>query len=359
MMSVIKTVKPNVSRITAFSPPPIPQGISSVVKMDSNECFLGPSPKVIEALKAQTATTNFYPDALGRTIKSSLSKQLSVDSKKITLGNGSNDILDIITRVFVNEGDEVIFSEQAFAVYGLLTAIAGAKPVVAAANDGFGHDLEAMAQCVTSRTRVIFIANPNNPTGTWCDTDAVSTFLASIPNDVVVVLDEAYFEYCQNMELPDGVNLLSEYDNLIVVRTFSKAWGLASLRLGYAISSSAIASNLNKVRQPFNINSMALAAGEAALSDLGYLNDAVVLTLQEKKILEEALEDLAVSYLPSRGNFLAIHVGDGMAAAKFLSDAGIIVTPLTAYGMPAYIRVTVSTRENNILFINTVKNFLN
>lgn len=237
---------------------------AEIVKLASNENPLGPSDKALAAARAALDEMCLYPDGNGFELKQALSKRFGVAMNQITLGNGSNDLLEVIARCFVDASSEVIYSQYAFAVYPLVTQAIGAKGVCVPAKD-WGHDLDAMAAAVTERTKLVFVANPNNPTGTVHKADALEAFLERIPAHVLVALDEAYCEYLTGEEYPDGVKLLARFPNLIVCRTFSKAWGLAALRVGYAISSADIADILNRVRQPFNVDTVALAAATAVL----------------------------------------------------------------------------------------------
>ena len=251
----------------------------------------GLPPRVLEALKVEAGELARYPDGGGYQLKAALSQKLGIDADGITLGNGSNDVLDLIVRAWVAPGDEVIFAEHAFAVYPIATLAASGRPVQVPAVD-YGHDLDAMAAAVTEKTRIIFIANPNNPTGTWLGRKAVDAFLAKVPERVLVVLDEAYCEYIEESEYPDGLTLLDEYPNLIVTRTFSKIYGLAGLRVGYSVSSPALAEVLNRVRQPFNVNSLAMAAAVAVLGDEDYVARSRAVNKEGLACLEAGLSSL-------------------------------------------------------------------
>lgn len=321
-----------------------PEGI---VKLASNENPLGPSDKSLAAIRDALPELGRYPDGNAFVLKRALSDHYGMDESQLTLGNGSNDVLEIIARCFAGPGDEVIFSQYAFAVYPLATKAIGATGVQVPAID-WGHDLGAMANAITERTRLIFVANPNNPTGTVHDADAIDSFLAGIPERVLVVLDEAYCEYMTGENAPDGLALLSRYPNLIVTRTFSKAWGLAALRVGYSISSAEIANILNRVRQPFNVDSLAQVAAAAVLEDRGYLDRSRQVNRQGMAQLEDGFRELGLEWIPSAGNFLAVDVGDQAAAVnQSLLEQGVIVRPVGGYGMPRHLRISIGLPEEN------------
>lgn len=327
---------------------------AGIVKLASNENPLGPSPKALAAARQALDGLCRYPDGNGFNLKARLAARLGVGPAQITLGNGSNDVLEIITRCFVDQNAEVIYSEHAFAVYPIVTRAIGAKGVEVPARH-WGHDLEAMADAVTERTRLVFVANPNNPTGTVHDADAIERFLARIPERVLVVLDEAYCEYLDGEGYPDGVALLGRYPNLIVTRTFSKAWGLAALRVGYSLSSPAIADILNRVRQPFNVDAVALAAATAVLDDEDYLQRSRAVNSEGLRQLEQGLEALGLDYIPSAGNFIAVDVGEeaGPVFQRLLA-AGVIVRPVAGYGMPRHLRVSIGLAHENARFLEAL-----
>tara|TARA_Y100000748_G_scaffold166872_4_gene139572 strand:- start:17122 stop:18234 length:1113 start_codon:yes stop_codon:yes gene_type:complete len=330
-----------------------------IVKLASNENPLGPSPTVREAVAAALAELTRYPDGNGFALKQALAAKLGVDTASITLGNGSNDILELVARAFVGPEHEVVFSDHAFAVYPIVTQAVGAKAVSVPAKD-WGHDLDAMAAAITPATRVVFIANPNNPTGTWIERAALEAFLDRVPENVIVVLDEAYTEYVETDDVPNGVDYLPRYANLLVSRTFSKAYGLAALRVGYGLSSPVIADALNRVRQPFNVNSLALAAALAALQDEAYLIESRRINRQGMQQLEDGCAALGLSWIPSRGNFLAIDVGREAAPIfQALLREGVIVRPVANYGMPNHLRVTIGLPEENQRFLDALKQVLN
>ncbi|GGE71272.1 histidinol-phosphate aminotransferase 2 [Streptosporangium jomthongense] len=331
---------------------------SEIIKLASNENPLGPSEKAVAAVEHALTDLCLYPDGNGFELKQKLSARLGVGADQITLGNGSNDVLEVIARCFAGSDSEVVFSQYAFAVYPLVTQAIGATPVTVPAKD-WGHDLDAMAAAVTEHTRLVFVANPNNPTGTVHDADAIEAFLGKIPEDVLVVLDEAYCEYMTGKKDPDGVALLNRFPNLIVCRTFSKAWGLAGLRVGYSLSSPAIADILNRVRQPFNVSSVALAAATAVLDDEDYLQRSRAANAAGLKQLEEAFDQMGLRYIPSSGNFIAVEVGpQAMGVYQALLAHGVIVRPIAGYGMPNHLRVTVGLPAENEHFIDALSKAL-
>jgi histidinol-phosphate aminotransferase len=324
---------------------------ASIVKLASNENPLGPSPKALEAIRGELAELTRYPDGNGFELKSRLASRCGVQITQVTLGNGSNDILDLVARAYLAPGLNAVFSQYAFAVYPIATQAVGAQGKAVPAQ-AYGHDLEAMLAAIDENTRVVFIANPNNPTGTWFGPDALERFLARVPSNVLVVLDEAYIEYAEGDELPDGLQYLARYDNLLVSRTFSKAYGLAALRVGYAICSAQIADVLNRVRQPFNVNSLALAAACAALDDAEYLVQSRQVNDAGMAQLEAGLRELGLSWIASKGNFIAVDFGrDTAAINQALLHEGVIVRPVAGYGMPNFLRVSIGLPAENARFL--------
>ncbi|OJT00173.1 histidinol-phosphate transaminase [Marinobacter nauticus] len=331
---------------------------AEIIKLASNENPLGPSEKALAAARKALEELCLYPDGNGFELKQALANRFGVGMDQITLGNGSNDVLEVIARCFADTDSEVVFSQYAFAVYPIVTQAIGAKGVPVPAKE-WGHDLDAMATAVTERTKLVFVANPNNPTGTVHTARAIESFLDQIPERVLVVLDEAYCEYLTGSEYPDGIKLLERYPNLIVCRTFSKAWGLAALRVGYAISSTAIADILNRVRQPFNVDSVALAAATAVLQDEAYLNRSREVNEAGLRQLSEAFELMGLPYIPSAGNFIAVEVGDqAQGIYQALLSHGVIVRPIAGYGMPYHLRVSVGLPEENERFLDALSQSL-
>ncbi len=331
---------------------------AGIVKLASNENPLGPSPKALEAIRAELAELTRYPDGNGFELKSKLAARCGVTAAQVTLGNGSNDILDLVARAWLAPGLNAVFSQYAFAVYPIATQAVGAQGKVVPAKE-HGHDLEAMLAAIDANTRVVFVANPNNPTGTWFGPDALESFLARVPEHVLVVLDEAYIEYAEGDELPDGLDYLARYPNLLVSRTFSKAYGLASLRVGYALSSPQVADVLNRVRAPFNVNSLALAAACAALDDADYLSTSRRANDAGMAQLEAGLRQLGLGWIPSKGNFIAVDFGrDAAPVNQALLKAGVIVRPVAGYGMPTFLRVSIGTEAENARFLEALEQIL-
>ncbi|MEY2700995.1 MAG: hypothetical protein RIQ52_1750 [Pseudomonadota bacterium] len=332
-------------------------GISRVVKLASNENPLGPSPLVLEAVRQASQELHLYPDGAGYEVKQALAGMLAVGPEQITLGNGSNEVLELLARVFLGVESEAIYSAHAFAVYPLVTQAVGARGVVAPAHDGsrgvrFAHDLDAMLAKVTASTRLIFIANPNNPTGTWLGADELARFLDALPDHVMTVIDEAYFEYVTEKNYPDTVRWLGRYPGLVVTRTFSKAYGLAGLRLGYSVSSPETADLLNRAREPFNVNHLAQAAAVAALKDRAYLDASVSLNAEGLLSLTSALEARGFEVIPSVGNFVTFDLRESAEPVyQSLLRQGVIVRPVANYALPDHLRVSVGTAQENAAFL--------
>jgi histidinol-phosphate aminotransferase len=329
-----------------------------IVKLASNENPLGPSPKAIEAIKAELAELTRYPDGNGFELKQKIAKRCAASIEQVTLGNGSNDILELAARAYLAPGLNAVFSEHAFAVYPLVTQAVGAEGCAVPAVS-WGHDLNAMLKAIDKNTRIVFLANPNNPTGTWFGPQALAAFLKAVPEHVLVVLDEAYIEYAEGNALPDGLSYLASHSNLLISRTFSKAYGLASLRVGYAVSSVQIADVLNRVRQPFNVNSLALAAACASMDDVEYLERSRQANDEGMAQLERGFQDLELSWIPSKGNFIAVDLGRPAAPIyQALLEEGVIVRPVTGYGMPTFLRVSIGTKDENSLFLGALAKVL-
>lgn len=333
-------------------------GISDIVKLASNENPLGLSSKVRAALQDTLSGLARYPDANGFYLKAKLAKKFGIAANQITLGNGSNDCLELVARTFVNDSHEVIFSQHAFVVYPLVTQAIGAKGVAVPAKD-YGHDLAAMLAAITDKTRMIFIANPNNPTGTFLTTEELSAFLAKVPANVLVVLDEAYYEYVSEAERAPSFEWLAQYPNLLVSRTFSKAYGLAGLRAGYMVSHPEVADLMNRARQPFNMNSLSLRAAEVALDDDDYLQQSVAVNAAGMEQLVAFCDKHGLPYIPSHGNFLTIEVGDNAGEIyQQLLQAGVIVRPVAGYELPRHLRVSIGLPEENEAFIRAMEQLL-
>jgi len=324
-----------------------------IIKLASNENPLGVSPLAMRAIQAAIADLARYPDGNGFELKQALCKRYGVEMAQIVLGNGSNDVLNAAARAFLTPSSEAVYSQHAFAIYALEIQYTGAAGVEAPARE-FAHDLTAMLAAVTARTRMIFIANPNNPTGTLAGAAELHGFLRKVPPQIIVVLDEAYNEYIPDALKSDSLAWLAEFPNLIVTRTFSKAYGLAGLRVGYAFAHPDVADLMNRVRQPFNVNSISLAAAAAGLDDREFVRRSFELNQAGMRQLTAGLTRLGIDYIPSAGNFVSINVKDGAAVFQRLLKRGVIVRPIGAYGMPAYLRVSIGLESENQRFLDAL-----
>lgn len=337
-------------------------GIQGAIKLASNENPLGLSSVARKAIEATLVDGARYPDGNGFYLKCKLSEKHAVNPNQLTLGNGSNDVLDLLARGFLGAEHNAVFSQHAFVVYQLAVTAQGASSIVVPAQN-WGHDLLAMADAVDDDTRLIFIANPNNPTGTWVGLGEIEDLMTKVPEQVLVVIDEAYYEYANNKyegrpDYGSAVALQSRYPNLVVTRTFSKAYGLASLRVGYGISHPDVADILNRIRQPFNINSMALAAAVAVLDDKDYLNQSVEINQQGYQQLTSGFNQLGLSFIPSAGNFVAVEVPDALVLYQKLLERGVIVRPIGLYEMPNHLRISIGLPEENQRFLDALTELL-
>lgn len=331
-------------------------GVKDIVKLASNESPLGPSKSVLAAIALAAGDITRYPDGNGFELKQALAGKFDVEPSQITLGNGSNDVLEVIARCFAQPGDEVVFSQHGFAVYPIVTQAIGATAVEVPAAQ-YGHDLVAMLAAISAKTKLVFIANPNNPTGTYVPPEAVKQFLAGVPEDVIVVLDEAYLEYSE--PTVDSLTWLADFANLIICRTFSKAYGLAGLRVGFAVSHPDIANLLNRLRQPFNVNSLALAAAVAALGDDDYLLQAKTLNEAGMQQFITGLTEMGLSFIPSKGNFICVDVGRPAADVyEALLREGVIVRPVAGYGLPHHLRISIGLEAENARCLEALQSVL-
>ncbi len=329
--------------------------VASIVKLASNENPLGMSPKARAAVERAIAGIERYPDNFDLT--RALATNFGVGTEQIVLGNGSNDVLDLAARVFLAPGRSAVFSQHAFAVYPLATMSAGAECIVVPARH-YGHDLAAMRAAIRPDTRVVWIANPNNPTGNFVPHAEVRAFLQTVPADVVVVLDEAYNEYLAPADRGDTLAWVKEFPNLVVTRTFSKVYGLAGLRVGYAVAAPEVADLMNRVRQPFNVNNLALAAAVAALDDHVFIADSYELNRHGMEQIVAGLKRLGLEHIPSHGNFVTFAVGDGAAVNRKLLQQGVIVRPIGGYGLPNHLRVTIGLETENARFLEVLESAL-
>lgn len=329
----------------------------SIIKLASNENPLGVSPLAMQAAQAALADIARYPDGNGFELKHALARYYGVAMGQIVLGNGSNDVLELAARAFLTPGLEAIYAQHAFAVYPLATQAAGASGIEVPAR-GFAHDPDAMLRAITPRTRVIFLANPNNPTGTLMRSADLHGFLRAVPRQVVVVLDEAYNEYIPDDLKADSVAWLGEFPNLILTRTFSKAYGLAGLRVGYAFAHPGVADLMNRVRQPFNVNSISLAAATAGLGDREFVRRSHELNRTGMRRITSGLTRLALDYIPSFGNFVSFKVIDAAGVYLRLLKRGVIVRPIAGYGMPDYLRVSIGLEAENARFLEALQQSL-
>jgi histidinol-phosphate aminotransferase len=336
---------------------------AKIVKLASNENPLGMPDSAKKAMLKAAEDLARYPDSNGFELKNVLAKKFSVPFEWITLGNGSNDILELTTRAVAHEGDEIVFSKHAFAVYPLATQAVGAKAVEVPATSDLGHDLPAMLKAITSKTRLVFVANPNNPTGSFLTAKAIEQFIEQVPPHVVVVVDEAYNEFLTPEQQYNAVDWVHRFSNVIVSRSFSKAYGLAGLRIGYGIAQNNLTDLLNRIRQPFNVNSLAQAAAIAALGDQVFLKKCYDLNQAGYAQLTQAFDQMGLKYIPSSGNFVLVKVGDqpdsGAKVNLELLKAGVIVRPVGNYGLPEWLRISIGLLEENEIFIKALKKILN
>lgn len=333
-------------------------GLSHITKLASNENPLGASERALAALEIALKDVGRYPDGNGYYLRSTLAEMNEVELNQVMIGNGSNELLELIGRVFAGPGDEIIFSQYGFAVYPITAQIVGATPVEVAAKD-YGHDLTAMANAVSERTKIIYLANPNNPTGTCFGKEAWEAFIQSIPERVIVVLDEAYLEYVDQSDYPNGLAYLNQYPNLVLSRTFSKAYGLASLRVGYMLASEEIISYVNRLRAPFNVNHFAQVAAVAALQDQQFVQQTVELNRQGMKQLVKALSEFNLTIIPSQGNFICVNFGARAAEVnQGLLQQGVIVRPVANYGLVDFLRVSIGNQNENQHFVDALAKVL-
>jgi histidinol-phosphate aminotransferase len=334
---------------------------AAIAELGSNENPLGPSPRALEAMRAALADGWRYPDPRGAALKAALSAHLGVDTQRIALGNGSHELLMLLAQCFADSAHSVVFSQYGFAVFPIATAAAGAQPVRvpalprAHASAPFGHDLDAIAAAVRADTRIVYLANPNNPTGTWFDDAALERFLARVPDDVLVVVDEAYHEYVDAAGPGSALRLAERHPNLVVTRTFSKAYALAGLRVGYLVAHASVVGVLERLRESFNVNSVALAGAEAALADRDHLDRVRAFNRAEREWMQDKLSAHRLDALPSQTNFLLVDLGrDAAELERHLFERGVIVRPMGGYGLGHTVRISVGSRLENLRLLDAL-----
>ena len=329
--------------------------VDDILKMASNESPLGASPKVIEALQAELGQVHYYPDRFDLT--AALSRKLGVAAESLVIGNGSNDVLELAARTFLTPSDSALYSQYGFLVYPLVVQAVGARGIEVPAR-GYGTDLEAMAQAVRPDTKMVFVANPNNPTGTFNPWSDLRRFVERVPGRVLVVLDEAYGEYLPDALRSPTLSWSAQFPNLVVARTLSKAYGLAGLRLGYAVAHPEVAELMNRVRQPFNVNRLAAVAACAALSDDAFVEKCRAVNAQGLEQLAAGFDRLGLEYIAPHGNFVTVRVKDAPRIYRSLLAQGVIVRPVASYGMPEHLRVTVGLPAQNTRFLQALERAL-
>ena len=327
---------------------------ADIVKLASNENPLGISPKAQMAIEEAIADIARYPDGNSFALRDAVSQKFGVEKPQIVFGNGSNDILELAARAYLQAGDEAIFSQHAFAVYPLVTQAVGATGVVVPAKN-YAHDLDGFLKAITPKTKLIFIANPNNPTGTLIKKDALKAFIHAVPRQVLIVLDEAYDEYLSVDDKSEAIGWLAEFDHLIISRTFSKAYGLAGLRIGFGIMHADVADMLNRVRQPFNVNSLAQVAAVASLADDDFVARSYALNQAGMEQLTQGLQKIGLEYIPSQANFVSFAIKNAAAVNQKLLQNGVIVRAIANYEMPDYLRVSIGLFSENARFLTVLE----
>lgn len=363
MSSIINEAHPWLENLVAYDPgKPIDEtarelGLdpADIIKIASNENPLGPSPKAIEAMKEAAEGVNIYPDGGGYKLRTAIAETFGLARENIVISNGSNEIIELVGHGFLNPGDNVIAAEHAFVVYKLMATLFGAE-TIEVPDPGFVHDLDAMAAAITPKTRKIFIANPNNPTGTLVDQEAIDRFMDKVPDHVMVIFDEAYHEFLH--DAPDTLKYVREGRNVVVMRTFSKIQGLAGLRIGYGITTPEIAEVLHKCRQPFNTNSIAQAGAIAGLADTDHQARTRDLNDEGLAFYHAAFEEMGLEYVPSFANFVLVKVGDGDAVFSAMLKRGVIIRAMRSYKLPEWVRISVGTMAQNERCIATLKEIL-
>ncbi|HTN72924.1 MAG TPA: histidinol-phosphate transaminase [Methylomirabilota bacterium] len=359
-MSVVDQVSEHIRTLVPYAPgKPIEEverefGISNSVKLASNENPLGPSPKAISAIREKLSELNFYPDGDCFYLKNGLAKKLGVAPERVIFGNGSNELIELAVRTFMHPGDEAVMAHQAFVVYQLVVQAAGGVRRAVPLRD-FTHDLEGIARAITPKTRIVFLANPNNPTGTIYRRSAWEEFLEKVPRGILIIVDEAYFEYVEDPDYPNSLCYHQSGKTVLTLRTFSKLYGLAGLRIGYGVAAKEVIDLMQRVRQPFNVNAPAQWAALAALEDNDHVRKTLDVNRQGLEYLTKEIAKLRLEQVPSQANFILIRVGNGNDVFQQLLLQGVIVRPMGIYEFPEYVRVTVGTMEENRRFIEALK----
>ena len=359
-MNVVNRVPEYIRKLVPYQPgKPIEEvereyGIANSIKLASNENPLGPSPKAVQAMRDKLEQLHLYPDGDCFYLKSALANKLGIDAERLIFGNGSNELIELAVRTFMRPGDEAVMAHQAFVVYQLVVQASGGVGTIVPLRN-FSHDLVAMGEAMGPKTRIVFLANPNNPTGTIYRRDEWERFLQRVSPDVLIIVDEAYFEYVRDPDYPDSLKYHDHGKTLLTLRTFSKLYGLAGLRIGYGVTSKEIAGLLHRVRQPFNVNAVAQWAALAALEDHDHVSRSLEVNRQGMEYLSKEIVQLGLEHVPSQANFILLRVESGNTVFQQLLAQGIIVRPMAAYELPEYVRVTVGTMEENRQFIDALR----
>lgn len=364
-MDIRDLVPEHILQITPYQPgKPIEElerelGITGSIKMASNENPLGPSPKAVEAMKDAILRANMYPDGGSFYLKSALSKKYGLPSSQIIVGNGSNEAIEILMRTVLTPSDEVVISEYSFIVYKLIAQAMGVKRNIVPTKDDYSHDLDAMADAITEKTKIVFVDNPNNPTGTMVNQEAFDRFMKRVPERVVVAVDEAYDDYVDAADFPNSLPYLNAGRRIVIFKTFAKIYGLGGVRLGCGLGPVELVDATNRIREPFNVNAIAQAAGVAALSDTEHVQKSKEVNAKGKAYLSKSFEEMGLPYIPTQANFITIDMGrDAAPVYQDLLKLGVIVRPIKGYGLPNHLRVTIGTEEQNTRFIEALKTVL-